>query len=584
MELVSGFERSVDVELVRAAQYGDTWAWQQLIGGYEPLVQAVAARALEGRPGADAAVRAIVRDTLGRAEFVLGTLASPEAFRPWLVGIGVASTLAHAAGLPVPAVPAAGVLDARCWLEAEDAVLASLWSLEQEGVLGRDETATALNWSLQDTTLCFESLRVRVDAARSVTVALARAPRCPALDEHAAAWDGQPGAAWRDELARHTAHCEYCVTGFAAAAVDSTTPAYAAAVSDAVGPGAWAAGASGSFGAARAAGVTGVAGAAHTAAVAGVAGTEALAPTEALAATEAFAAVPADASDHLIATGEGTTAVAGGRRATRAALRRRRQADERTRRRVVVAAGLAVVAVTGGAFTLNTGRGSDLLEANRVAAPDLDVDLTNEPGALTTSASPSTSQSASAARTPGSPGTPTGTPSKAPRPSTATGSPKRPAAPATTAPTRRKAVPTRGSDAGSDAHTQRDAGVSSVADQVIALVNAERAKAGCGALTANATLTRAAQGHSDDMAARDFFDHTNPDGAGPGDRVTAAGYPWSTYGENIAMGQSSAEQVMEAWMNSPGHRANILNCDFKEIGVGIHNSGGPYWTQVFGAR
>ncbi|MFE1500687.1 CAP domain-containing protein, partial [Streptomyces albidoflavus] len=129
-----------------------------------------------------------------------------------------------------------------------------------------------------------------------------------------------------------------------------------------------------------------------------------------------------------------------------------------------------------------------------------------------------------------------------------------------------------------------DTGRSSAADQVIALVNTERAKAGCGPLSHNATLTRAAQGHSDDMAARDFFDHTDPDGDGPGERVTAAGYPWSTYGENIAKGQSTPEQVMEAWMNSPGHRANILNCDFKEIGVGIHTDGGPYWTQVFGAR
>ncbi|WP_240449914.1 CAP domain-containing protein [Streptomyces sp. S1] len=120
---------------------------------------------------------------------------------------------------------------------------------------------------------------------------------------------------------------------------------------------------------------------------------------------------------------------------------------------------------------------------------------------------------------------------------------------------------------------------------MIALVNAERAKEGCGAVTGNSLLARAAQGHSDDMAARDFFDHTNPDGAGPGERVTATGYGWSTYGENIAMGQQTAEQVMEAWMNSPGHRANILNCSFKELGVGLHTGdGGPYWTQVFGAR
>ncbi|MEV5975118.1 CAP domain-containing protein [Streptomyces sp. NPDC051921] len=567
------------MELIRAAQYGDSWAREQLIGGHEPVVHALAARALEGRPGADAAVRAIVRDTLGRAEFALGTLASPDAFRPWLIGIGVASTLAHAAGLPLQAAPGAGVADAACWLDVEDAVLAALWSLEQDGVVGRDETAAALNWSLQDTALRFEAMRVRVDAARSVTIALAHAPRCPVLDEQAAGWDGYPGAAWRDQLAQHTTYCGHCATGFAGTD-GSRRPAYAAAVPDAGGPDAWALGAADRSDPAGVAAPSGVAGAAGMAGPAGVAGAEALAPTE------TFGAVPVDASGHHVPEGRDAVVAAGGRRGTRADRRRRRQADERTRRRVAVAAGLAVVAVTGGAFALNTGRGSgDLVEANRAAAPDLDGSLTNEPGALTASASPSTptSASASAAQTPGAPKTAT-TPSKAARPTTATGSPKSPTTPATASPARRKATATRGTDDGQGGGTKQGSGQSSLADQVIALVNAERAKAGCGALTANATLTRAAQGHSDDMAARDFFDHTNPDGAGPGDRVSAAGYPWSTYGENIAMGQSSPEQVMEAWMNSPGHRANILNCDFKEIGVGIHNSGGPYWTQVFGAR
>lgn len=83
---------------------------------------------------------------------------------------------------------------------------------------------------------------------------------------------------------------------------------------------------------------------------------------------------------------------------------------------------------------------------------------------------------------------------------------------------------------------------------------------------------------------RDYFSHTSPDGSDPGDRVTAAGYRWSTYGENIAKGQSSPASVMDSWMNSPGHRANIVNCAFKEIGVGKQDSsGGPVWTQVFGA-
>jgi uncharacterized protein YkwD len=84
------------------------------------------------------------------------------------------------------------------------------------------------------------------------------------------------------------------------------------------------------------------------------------------------------------------------------------------------------------------------------------------------------------------------------------------------------------------------------------------------------------------MAARGFFDHTDPDGATPWDRAEKAGIS-DLGGENIARGQADAAAVMEAWMNSPGHRANILNCDFKTLGVGVHfGSGGPWWTQDFG--
>ncbi|NEA14911.1 CAP domain-containing protein, partial [Streptomyces halstedii] len=122
------------------------------------------------------------------------------------------------------------------------------------------------------------------------------------------------------------------------------------------------------------------------------------------------------------------------------------------------------------------------------------------------------------------------------------------------------------------------------AEQVVALVNAERAKEGCGAVSGNSLLATAASRHSADMADRDYFSHTSPDGTDPGDRITAAGYRWSTYGENIAKGQTTPAAVMEAWMNSPGHRANILNCAFKELGVGREDSSdGPVWTQNFGA-
>ncbi|MEV5438132.1 CAP domain-containing protein [Streptomyces sp. NPDC052682] len=123
---------------------------------------------------------------------------------------------------------------------------------------------------------------------------------------------------------------------------------------------------------------------------------------------------------------------------------------------------------------------------------------------------------------------------------------------------------------------------SAAAAQVLKLVNEERAKVGCSPVAANSALTRLAQAFSEDMAKRGFFDHTDPDGATPWDRAGKAGIT-DLGGENIARGQADAEAVMEAWMNSPGHRANILNCDFKTLGVGVQfGPGGPWWTQDFG--
>jgi uncharacterized protein YkwD len=118
--------------------------------------------------------------------------------------------------------------------------------------------------------------------------------------------------------------------------------------------------------------------------------------------------------------------------------------------------------------------------------------------------------------------------------------------------------------------------------EVLKLVNEERAKVGCSALAANSSLTDLAESFSNDMAARGFFDHTDPDGATPWDRAAKAGIT-DLGGENIARGQADAAAVMQAWMNSPDHRANILNCDYKTLGVGVHfGPGGPWWTQDFG--
>ncbi|GLF98979.1 CAP domain-containing protein [Streptomyces yaizuensis] len=117
---------------------------------------------------------------------------------------------------------------------------------------------------------------------------------------------------------------------------------------------------------------------------------------------------------------------------------------------------------------------------------------------------------------------------------------------------------------------------------VLALVNEERAKVGCAPVRFDASLAKLAGDFSTDMAARGFFSHTDPDGDTPWDRAEQAGVK-NLGGENIARGQADAAAVMNSWMNSEGHRANILNCDYRTLGVGVHlGPGGPWWTQNFG--
>ena len=122
-----------------------------------------------------------------------------------------------------------------------------------------------------------------------------------------------------------------------------------------------------------------------------------------------------------------------------------------------------------------------------------------------------------------------------------------------------------------------------VENAVASRTNAERDKAGCPALRIDERLRQAARGHSEDMAERNYFSHDSPEGTTPWDRAKAAGYR-DPSGENIARGYPDASSVVEAWMNSPGHRANILNCDSMAIGVGVDVTAdsGPYWTQMFG--
>ena len=125
--------------------------------------------------------------------------------------------------------------------------------------------------------------------------------------------------------------------------------------------------------------------------------------------------------------------------------------------------------------------------------------------------------------------------------------------------------------------------------RIVELTNQERARHGLGPVTIDAALNSSAQATSQDMADHNFFSHTGSDGSEAGQRMARAGYgPLYAYGENIAAGQPSPEEVFAAWMNSEGHRSNILCPYFQNIGVGYaHRDGSTYvhyWTQHFAAR
>ncbi len=132
-------------------------------------------------------------------------------------------------------------------------------------------------------------------------------------------------------------------------------------------------------------------------------------------------------------------------------------------------------------------------------------------------------------------------------------------------------------------------------NEILLIVNQRRVEgANCGSagsfgpaapVTANPALRCAARVHSKDMVERNFFDHTNPSGESPFQRMGEAGYQYSTAGENIAAGNSTAAATMQQWMDSDGHCANVMNGSFTELGVGYYPGGqyGHVWTQAFGA-
>ena len=122
----------------------------------------------------------------------------------------------------------------------------------------------------------------------------------------------------------------------------------------------------------------------------------------------------------------------------------------------------------------------------------------------------------------------------------------------------------------------------SVENEILSLVNRERAANGLSALTLDTNLCAAAQAKAEDMSEKGYFSHTSPTYGSPFDMMRSFGISYQTAGENIAKGQKTPSAVMSAWMNSEGHRKNILSGSFSKLGVGYVNSGGTtYWVQMF---
>ncbi|WP_329379109.1 CAP domain-containing protein [Streptomyces sp. NBC_01716] len=525
---------------VKAARAGDRAARDRLGQESLPLVHQLVGHALHGHPE----VGAVARETVRHAIDGLDGLRRPADFRPYLVTTTVARIREHADYLYDPALHRPDfdfvdlmisrlgltgqhreVAEATRWVDREHHTLVALWWLECAGELTRPEVAAALTADTQHVAARVERMEHELETARVVVRALSAEPPCVLLEQLTGGWGGIPSPLWRERIAGHIYECTVC-SGYAAGLVPADI-----LVADL--------------------------------------------PPVPLDSRPGPSGSPSSAHGH-VGAGHGSVSAggddAGARGRTRARDAQRR--DRRAKRRRVVtvtAAVAALVAAAGAAQFVSGERNNDESRASTAVEPE-----TLEPKSAvspTKSAGPSPSPS----RTSASPSpSPTRSPSKKaakpskpapdPRPTTAEPGPKPDPKPTTNEP-------------------EPGGGGGGFAEQVTTLVNSERSKAGCGPVTANSQLETAALRHSQDMAAKDYFDHTSPDGRDPGDRITAAGYRWTTYGENIARGQQTPASVMEGWMNSPGHRANILNCAFKEIGVGVHDaSGGPWWTQAFGAR
>ncbi|MFI8256387.1 sigma-70 family RNA polymerase sigma factor [Streptomyces filamentosus] len=557
--------------LVEAARAGDPHARDELVRACLPLVHNVVGRALDGHADTDD----VVQETLVRALDGLPGLRDPARFRSWLVAIamnGVRRRWRERRQAPVPGLdraaeladPAGDFTDltilrlgltgqrrdvarATRWLDEDDHELLSLWWLEAAGELTRAELAEALGLAPAHAAVRVQRMRERLETGRAVVGALDTDPRCPGLAGVLASWDGRPSPLWRKRIARHLRDCRTCAAGRArrgglapvegllvglglvppAAGLLSTGPDPLAA--DPVGWTQQTAAPSQHGGAAPDPGPVPGSGTDQGP----VSGTDQGSVSGAdLGFAGAGGADPGLTTVLVPLPGTGTVAAAGARGHAAPFWSPARRAG---------AAGVAAVAVLGA----------------------LVLTLPERPEPRRPAAAPPVTTPAPA---------PTPTPTPTPAPSTAAPAATRP--PARPAPTTPAPPPTPARTV-----TPPDPG-----ERVTELVNRERARAGCAPLRTDPRLVAAARAYARDMTARGYYGHASPEGEYADARITAAGYDWSAWAENLAQGQTGPAAVVDGWMGDAGHRRNLLDCSYRDTGVAaVPGPRGTVWVEKLAA-
>ncbi|MEV1045249.1 sigma-70 family RNA polymerase sigma factor [Streptomyces sp. NPDC049916] len=521
--------------LVIAARNGDRAAGERLAAQYLPLVYNVVGRALNGHPDVDD----VVQETMLRALSGLASLRDPARFRSWLVAIAMNQVRTRWSGLGHR--PASLEADEDPADPAADFVDLTIWRLELSGQ--RRETAEATRWldGSERDVLSLWWLETTGELTRAeLADALGLTPQHAAVRVQRVKNQLDTGRA----VVRALAADPRCPD--LAELLDdwdgTPTPLWRKRIARHV----------------RACGSC-------------AAGSAGLVPPEGLLSGLALVLPVHDTGQAVTAA---VASVSAGSSASGAA-----------------AAAPAASGVSGafGAFPAGKAAGVAGLIAAAAAVTSLTVYFwpaepappVSRGGDVTRSAPPAPPPAAAPAEpAPGS-ATPAPATSAPPTPTPTTSAPS-PSAPATSAPATHAPGPSSG--AASPAPTPAVPELMAAPEpeaQVVTEVNTLRAENGCPDLRTDPRLTEIAERHSADMAARNYFGHTDSTGRGVGDRVSAAGYAWSAVGETIATGMSDPAAAVEEWRAGPGRDNDIFNCDFVHVGVGLADSPrGPYWTQV----